>query len=74
MSDFDKENEDVFLIVHDNPRRRGVIQDVGIIVNRDAAERFAAYEAAQKRRDGDWRSVGFMILAAAAVIVAALAR
>lgn len=73
MSEFDKENEDVFQIVHDNPRRRGVIQDVGIIVNRDAAERFAAYEAAQKRLGGDWRSIRFLVLATLAVIVATVA-
>lgn len=74
MSEFDRENEDVFQIVHDNPRRRGVIRDVGIIVNRDTAERFAAYEAARKRRGGDWQNIGFLVLATLAVIVVALIR
>ncbi|MGM9627285.1 MAG: hypothetical protein ACI3V4_04230 [Faecousia sp.] len=73
MSEFDRENEDVFQIVHDNPRRRGVIRDVGYIVNRDVAERFAAYEAAQKRRGGDWVGPVVMILGTIAVIAMTVA-
>lgn len=74
MSEFDRENEDVFQIVHDNPRRRGVIRDVGYIVNRDAAERFAAYEAAQKRRGGMvFKYIALMCLVALAVICITIA-
>lgn len=68
MSEFDKENEDVFQIVHNNPRRRGVIQDAGYIVNRDVAERFAAYEAAQKRQNSDWRGPVMLIIATLMII------
>lgn len=49
MSEFDKQNEDVFQIVHDNPRRRGVTRTVGFIVNQKQAEQFAAFEAIQQR-------------------------
>lgn len=74
MSEFERENEDVFQIVRDNPRRRGVIRDVGYIVNRDAAERFAAYEAAQKRRGGMWfKYIALMCLVALAVICITIA-
>ena len=61
MSEFDRENEDVFQIVHDNPRRRGIIRDVGYIVPMKQAQSYAAYEAAQARNG---RGIGSLILAA----------
>lgn len=70
MSEFDRQNEDVFQIVHDNPRRRGVIRTVGYIVSREQAERFAAFEAAQKR--GDRHGLIMMVLAVIAVLGTAL--
>ena len=62
MSEFDRENEDVFQIVHGNPRRRGVIRDVGYIINQEQAQRFSAYEAAQKRRGADSREFGIFAI------------
>ena len=59
MNQFDMENEQVFQIVHDNPRRRGVIRDVGYIISTEQAKRFAAYEAAQKRRGGGGMSLSY---------------
>lgn len=50
MSEFDKQNEDVFQIVKNNPRRRDVIQPAGYIISQEQAERFAVYEALQQRR------------------------
>ena len=74
MSEFERENEEVFQIVRDNPRRRGVIRDVGYIVSRDAAERFTAYEAAQKRRGGmGFKYIALMCLVALAVICITIA-
>lgn len=74
MSEFDRENEDVFQIVHDNPRRRGVIRDVGYIINQEQAKRFSAYEASQNRKGGMWfKDIAFMCLAAFAVICITIA-
>lgn len=74
MSEFDRQNEDVFQIVHDNPRRRGVIRDVGYIINQEQAQRFSAYEAAQKRRGGMWfKDIALMCLVALAVICITIA-
>lgn len=74
MSEFERENEQVFQIVRDNPRRLGVIRDVGYIVSRDVAERFAAYEAAQKRRGGIWfKYIALMCLVALAIICITIA-
>lgn len=49
MSEFDRQNEDVFQIVHNNPRRRGVSRTIGYIVPQEQAEQFAAFEAIQQR-------------------------
>lgn len=51
MSDFDRENEEVFTIVHNNPYRTGVKQTVGYIVPAEQAERLAAQEAVEKKSD-----------------------
>lgn len=75
MSEFDRENEDVFAIVRDNPRRRGVKRELGIVVNYEQARRFAEFEAA-RNRGRDWQGAAMMIIAVLAVIgmtVAALA-
>ena len=56
------------------PGGGGVIRDVGYIVSRDTAERFAAYEAAQKRRGGMWfKDIALMCLVALAVICITIA-
>ena len=74
MSEFDRENEDVFQIVRDNPRRRGVTRDVGYIINQEQAQRFASYEAAQKRRGGMvFKYIALMCLVAFAVICITIA-
>ena len=68
MSEFERENEEVFQIVHGNPRRRGVIRDVGYIINGEQAQRFAAYEAANKRGGMWFKDIALMCLAVLAVI------
>lgn len=68
MNQFDMENEQAFQIVHNNPRRRGVIRDVGYIINTEQAQRFAAYEASQKRQDSDWRGPVMLIIATLMII------
>lgn len=69
MSEFDieveRQNWEVFSIVHNNPRRRGVIRDIGVIVTNDQAQRFAAYEASQSRAGG---GIGSLILVALALL------
>lgn len=72
MSEFDKQDQDVFQIVHDNPRRRGVIRDVGYIVNQDVAEQFAAYEASRKRRGPGFQTAACMVLAALLMVAVAV--
>ena len=74
MSEFERENEEVFHIVRANPRRRGVIRDVGYIINQEQAQRFAAYEAAHKRRGGmGFKYIALMCLVAFAVICITIA-
>lgn len=67
MSEFDRENEDVFAIVRDNPRRRGVTREVGVIVPVADAKCFAEYQAGRKR-GVDWQDAAFMVIAVLAVI------
>lgn len=62
MSEFDRENQEVFSMVHNNPRRSEILRDVGVIVPMQKARDFAAYEAASKN-DG----IGFIIGACAAI-------
>lgn len=71
MSEFDMQNQDVFQIVHDNPRRRGVIRDIGVIVPNEQAQRFAVYEASQSR-GGDWKSMAAMVAALFVTVTAAV--
>ena len=74
MSEFERENEQVFQIVRDNPRRRGVIREVGYIIDQEQARRLAAYEAAQKRRCGmGFKYIALMCLVALAVICITIA-
>ena len=66
MSEFDRENAEVFAMVHDNPRRSGVLTDIGVIVPMKAAQSYAAYEAAQARNGS---GIGSLILAAVGLLV-----
>ena len=72
MSEFDQQDEEVFSIVHGNPRRRGVTRSVGVIVPYEQAVRFAACEAAQKR-GGSWVGGACILIPALAVIAATAA-
>lgn len=66
MSEFEKQNAEVFAIVHDNPRRSGVLTEIGYIVPMKQAQSYAAYEAAQARNG---RGIGSLILAAVGLLV-----
>lgn len=66
MSEFEKQNAEVFAMVHDNPRRSGVLTEIGYIVPMKQAQSYAAYEAAQARKGG---GIGSLILAAAGLLV-----
>lgn len=70
MSEKELDNVEAFFpIVHNNPRRRGVIREAGILVSRDAACRFLAWEASQKRRPkADWQAAAALVIAVIAVI------
>lgn len=65
MSEFEKQNAEVFAIVHDNPRRSGVLTEIGYIVPMKQAQSYAAYEAAQARNG---RGIGSLILAAVGLL------
>lgn len=67
MSEFERENEDVFAIVRDNPCRPGVVREVGIIVPVEEAKCYAAYQAGRKS-SGQWQGAAFAGLAVLAVI------
>lgn len=64
MSKFDRENEDVFQIVRNNPRRRGVIQDLGCVVPVDQVIEFAQFRASRKKGSG----MGEIILTAVLIL------
>lgn len=66
MSEFEKQNAEVFAMVRDNPRRSGVLTEIGYIVPMKQAQSYAAYEAAQARNG---RGIGSLILAAAGLLV-----
>ena len=66
MSEFEKQNAGVFAMVHDNPRRSGVLTEIGYIVPMKQAQSYVAYEAAQARKGG---GIGSLILAAAGLLV-----
>lgn len=66
MSEFEKQNAEVFAIVHDNPRRSGVLTEIGYIVPMKQAQSYAAYEAAQARNGS---GIGSLILVAVGLLV-----
>lgn len=66
MSEFDRENEDVFALVRENRRRSDLAPVIGYIVPMKQAQSYAAYEAAQARNS---RGIGSLILAAAGLLV-----
>jgi len=45
MSENEKLDQELFRMVHNNPRRQGVTRTVGIIVPEEDARCFAAYKA-----------------------------
>ena len=48
----EKEDLEVIRMVRGNPRRSEILMDVGIIVPLSEAEAFAAWQAAQKQKEG----------------------
>ena len=60
MSEFDRENEDVFALVRENRRRSDLAPVIGYIVPMKQAQSYAAYEAAQARNGS---GIGSLILA-----------
>lgn len=61
MSEFDRENEDVFSLVRENRRRSDLAPVIGYFVPMKQAQSYAAYEAAQARNGS---GIGSLILAA----------
>lgn len=49
MSEFDRQDQELFRMVGENHRRSGLTKVVGYIVPADQAQKFAAYEAKHKR-------------------------
>ena len=52
MSEFERQNADLFHAIHANHRRSRTTRTIGYIVTGEQAQRFASYEASQ-RRGGD---------------------
>ena len=71
MSEFDKQDAEVIGMVNANPRRRGVIRDVGYIVTREQAEQMAVAMAARKR--SSWKDTVAMAIAALVVVLTTVA-
>lgn len=67
MSEFDKQNEEVFAMVHNNPYRTGVKQMVGYIVPAEQAEQLAVLEASESK--SNVRGMIGLCLAALAITV-----
>ena len=65
MSEFDRENEDVFSLVRENRRRSDLAPVIGYIVPMKQAQSYAAYEAAQARNGS---GIGSLILAAVGML------
>lgn len=65
MSEFGRENEDVFSLVRENRRRSDLAPVIGYIVPMKQAQSYAAYEAAQARNGS---GIGSLILAAAGLL------
>lgn len=71
MSEFDRMDQDCIDMVHNNPRRRGVIRDAMILVPKKDAERFCAWEA-RGRSSGSWRDAAYLTVAALSILLAVL--
>lgn len=71
MSEFDRQNEDVFSLVRENRRRSDLAPVIGYIVPMKQAQSYAAYEEAQARnREG---LAGVLLLSASLLALAAAA-
>ena len=65
MSEFDRENEDVFSLVRENRRRSDLAPVIGYIVPQKEAQEMAVKMAVRNRSDG----AGVLILFAAQLFV-----
>lgn len=65
MSEFDRENEDVFSLVRENRRRSNLAPVIGYIVPQKEAQEMAVERAVGNRADG----AGVLILFAAQLFV-----
>lgn len=65
MSEFDKQNEDVFSLVRENRRRSDLAPVIGYIVPQKEAQELAVKKAVRNRVDG----AGVLLLIAAQLFV-----
>lgn len=65
MSDFDKQNEDVFSLVRENRRRSDLAPVIGYIVPQREAQDLAVKKATGNRSDG----IGALVLLSAQLFV-----
>ena len=65
MSEFDKQNEDVFSLVRENRRRSDLAPVIGYIVPQKEPQKLAAEKAVGNRADG----AGVLLLIAAQLFV-----
>ena len=75
MSEFDRENEPIFLDIHRNHRRSNATQVVGYIVPQKEAQEMAVERAVRSKADGAGVlflfAVQLFVLVAAAVVALA---
>ncbi len=67
MNENEKLDQELFRMVHNNPRRQGITRTVGIIVPEEDARCFAAYKAGCQQ-GGKWQGIAMTIIATLAVI------
>lgn len=72
MSEFDRQDQECFTMVHGNPRRRGVIRTVGYIVPEQEARQLA-YTQARSQRSSGWAGLVMMAVVTLAVIAVTVA-
>lgn len=71
MSEFERQDQEVFSLVRENRRRSGITETVGYFVPEKDARDFAIYRAG-KRRGGEILTVGMIALTLLVGVLAAV--
>lgn len=71
MSEFEREDQEVFSLVRQNRRRSGITETVGYIVPEKDVREFVAYRAG-RQRGGETLMIGIIALALLVGVLAAV--